>query len=179
MKLSLVLVVIGVLVVAGLVIGLLSIYIPRTGLTTFKTTHEVTMTTRTTETRGVTSVTPPSEFGKKFNNFIASILSAATGSKVTLSEYTETTYEDVLMIRAVYTLSSPVKDHSTTANNIKNELINKGLQKEAIFVSITSNEAHISLGGPNTIEGRLLGMLDIIIYKDSDIIEVVAQLSAK
>jgi len=179
MKLGLVLVVIGVLVVAGLVIGLLSIYIPRTGLTTFKTTHEVTMTIRTTETRGVTSVTPPSEFGKKFNNSIASILSAATGSKVTLSEYTETTYEDVLMIRAVYTLSSPVKDHSTTANNIKNELINKGLQKEAIFVSITSNEAHISVGGPNTIEGRLLGMLDIIIYKDSDIIEVVAQLSAK
>ncbi|MEM3409050.1 MAG: hypothetical protein QW724_04885 [Nitrososphaerota archaeon] len=179
MKLGLVLVVTGVLVVAGLVIGLLYIYIPRTGSTTFSPTHEVTMTTRTTETGKVTSVTPPSEFGKKFNNFITSILSAATGSKVTLSEYTETTYEDMLTIRAAYTLSSPVKDHSTAANNIKNELINKGLRKEVIFASITSNEAHISVGGPNTIEGRLLGMLDIFIYKDSDIIEVVAQLSAK
>ncbi|MEM0489324.1 MAG: hypothetical protein QW707_09045 [Candidatus Bathyarchaeia archaeon] len=179
MRLGLVLVVIGVLVVAGLVIGLLSTYIPRTGLTTFSTTHEVTMTTHTTETGGVTSVTPPSEFGKKFNNFIASILSAATGSKVTLTEYTETAYGDLLLITAEYTLSPPIEDHSTAANKIKNELKNRGLREEVTHVSVTSNEAVISVGGPNTIEGRLLGMLEITIHKDSNTIEVSAQLSAK
>ncbi|MEM4415967.1 MAG: hypothetical protein QXH32_08405, partial [Candidatus Caldarchaeum sp.] len=67
-----VLVVIGVLAVAGLVIGLLFTNIPRTGSTTLTTTHEATTTTRITQTGRATSVTPPSDFGKKFNNFIAS-----------------------------------------------------------------------------------------------------------
>ncbi|MEM2024242.1 MAG: hypothetical protein QXG69_05595, partial [Candidatus Caldarchaeum sp.] len=69
--------------------------------------------------------------------------------------------------------------HSTAANKIKNELENRGLRKEVIFVSVTSNGAVISVGGPNTIEDRLLGMLEITIYKNSDTIEVSAQLSAK
>ncbi|MEM2115185.1 MAG: hypothetical protein QXS12_07015, partial [Candidatus Caldarchaeum sp.] len=65
------------------------------------------------------------------------------------------------------------------ANKIKNELENRGLRKEVIFVSVTSDEAVISVGGPNTIEDRLLGMLEITIHKNSDTIEVSAQLSAK
>ncbi|MEM2035639.1 MAG: hypothetical protein QXL42_05780 [Candidatus Caldarchaeum sp.] len=179
MKFGLVLVVIGVLAVAGLVIGLLFTNIPRTGSTTLTTTHEATTTTRITQTGRATSVTPPSDFGKKFNNFIASILSAAVGSKVTLTEHKETTYGDVLLITAEYTLSSPIEDHSTAANKIKNELENRGLRKEVIFVSVTSNEAVISVGGPNTVEDRLLGMLEITVHKNSDTIEVSAQLSAK
>ncbi|MEM3081816.1 MAG: hypothetical protein QXH35_09060 [Nitrososphaerota archaeon] len=85
----------------------------------------------------------------------------------------------MLLITAEYTLSSPIEDYSTAAKKIKNELKNRGLRDEVIHVSVTSNEAVISVGGPNTIEGRLLAMLEITIHKNSNTIEVSAQLSAK
>ncbi|MEM2198456.1 MAG: hypothetical protein QW411_05295 [Nitrososphaerota archaeon] len=179
MKMALVLLVIGLLVVAALIIGLFSTYIPRTGLTTFSTTHEFTMMTGRTETGGTTEVTPPSEFGKKFNSFMASVLSSATGSKITLTQYTETIFEDVLIITAEYTSSSPIEDHSMVSNRIKEELKNRGLREEVTFVSVTADEANISVGGPSTVEGRLLGMLEITIHRNSNRIEVSAQLSAK
>lgn len=179
MKMALVLLVIGLLVVAALIIGLFSTYIPRTGLTTFSTTHEFTMMTGRTETGGTTEVTPPSEFGKKFNSFMASVLSSATGSKITLTQYTETIFEDVLIITAEYTSSSPIEDHSMVSNRIKEELKKRGLREEVTFVSVTADEANISVGGPSTVEGRLLGMLEITIHRNSNRIEVSAQLSAK
>lgn len=116
-------------------------------------------------------VTPPSEFGQAFHEFMAAVLSAATGGQATLTSYNETPF-GILTVNAVYTLASAVADLSLTAENIRQELIRQGVSAEVIAVSVTGTRAEIAVGGPTRIGGKEIGLLTVELEKNSKAVNI-------
>jgi len=113
------------------------------------------------------SISPFSDFGKSFNKWILSVLTAAMGCQPKLVEYNE----DVGSLLLKYTLPTPVSDISAYVEEIRKELERKKEVFEGMLhIELSDHFASIMVM-TMMFEGRIISS-SIDIYRDSNEVSV-------
>ncbi len=121
------------------------------------------------------SVVPPSEFGKRLNEFVISLLSVSEGPKrVVLTSYNEIEMTGALTVHADYRVSPPVADHAAAAHSIRQGLLTRGISPDLASLHVSGTSATVTAGGPALeIGGKVIAMIEFSLNKGSDVIAVM------